>query len=267
MGQHFQSLHEHLTNVLLRCDAFSSQSTLDSVFEDARLREWRASSPKAQRREQRVAQTMAALYGQYNTDHESALIVLLHVLSERADPDSEFHWDLLKMADEVAWALSRDSLHLFRRALQEEEPLFVATAPLVGQVIAGTGHVEIALYGDTLVPGEIYRLEVIGSSMEHEGIFEGDQVMMRAFNDYEWPNDGDMIVTKYLPFGAEPEMPTDMIKSELMGPTLKVFRQKANGEFHLGWRKDNTAWSSESWKRMSAPGNVSTNERNCFSSV
>ena len=256
MGQYFQALHEQVKSVLLRCDAFFSHGALDGLFKDSRLSEWWSLLPQVRRREQRVEQTMSVLREQYNVDHENALVLLLNVLSEREDPGSEFHWDLTNLAGKVARALSRDSLLPFRLALQEDDPLFVATAPLVGQVIAGTGCVEIASSGEALAAGEMYRLEVIGTSMEHENIFAGDQVIMRAFNDYEWPNEGDMIVTKYLPLGSETEIPTDLIESELMGPTLKVFHQKANGEFHLGWRKDNAVWQRASWRGIATPGNT-----------
>ncbi|MFN2109186.1 MAG: hypothetical protein ACK2UI_05950, partial [Anaerolineae bacterium] len=122
-------------------------------------------------------------------------------------------------------------------------------------VIAGTGDV-VMTYIDTLTPGEIYRLSVIGSSMEYDGIFEGDEVEIRVFNDYEWPSEGEMIVTKYLPYGTEPELDSDFVGADLLGPTLKVFHQKTNGEFKLGWRRDNVAWEPAPWKRLAAPGNA-----------
>jgi hypothetical protein len=92
--------------------------------------------------------------------------------------------------------------------------------------------------------------------MEWLNIFEGDEVAMRVFNPHEWPSEGDMIVTKYLPDGAEPELDTDFIGTDLLGPTLKIFHQKASGEFHLGWPKDNVAWERAPWKQLEAPGNA-----------
>ena len=93
--------------------------------------------------------------------------------------------------------------------------------------------------------------------MEYEGIFEGDHVIMRAFTESEWPREGDMIVTKYLPYdvSVEVEMATDLVEAELAGPTLKIFHQKANGEFYLGWQKDNRPWSQKAWTANHVPGN------------
>jgi len=250
MGTHFQNLYEHLKTLLANCDVFAGDETLRAVFADPRICEWQRDLPYAHSRERRIVQTIHTLHGRYNGDQENGLVLLLRVLSDRVDPDD----GLADMAERVRRAIVKDSRQLLNTTLQGMEFEPVTPLPFAGQVIAGTGDVVMTCI-DALTPGESYRLDVIGSSMEHEGIFEGDQVEMRAFNSFEWPGEGDMIVTKYLPYGAEPGMATDFVGAELLGPTLKIFHQKANGEFHLGWRKDNAPWTATSWKRFSAPGN------------
>lgn len=255
MDNQFQRLYERLKAILLHCDAFASASQLRAVFVDDRISEWWSWLPQTQSRERRVVQTISLLHGQYDVSQKNALVLLLHVLSERCDPDGTFYDELIEMADAVESALRADSLRAFSGAVSrmDFEPQTLSV-PLAGEVIAGTGDVAMTFI-DALTPGELYGLDVVGTSMEHEGIFAGDHVMMRAFNAFEWPSEGDLIVTKYLPFGAEPEIATDLPESELMGPTLKVFHQKPNGEFHLGWRKDNTTWQSMPWRSISTSGN------------
>lgn len=255
MGTYFRNLYERLKPLLASCDAFASDEALRAVFADSRLCEWQRDLLCARSRERRIVETIHYLHSQYNTNHENGLVLLLQILGDRAAPDDDFQLTLSDMADRVEYAIHKDSRQLLNMALQGIEFEPVTPIPFAGQVIAGTGDV-VMTYIDTLTPGESYCLGVIGSSMEHEGIFEGDQVEMRVFNSFEWPGEGDMIVTKYLPYGAEPEMGADFIGAELLGPTLKIFHQKANGEFHLGWRKDNSPWTPTSWKRLAAPGNA-----------
>jgi len=103
-----------------------------------------------------------------------------------------------------------------------------------GYVMAGTDSVTFDI---ELQEGEIYSFEVVGSSMEHAKIYERDQVVVKASK--EPPNEGDTIVTMYLPWNIpvvigepEPKFRT------LAGPTVKVFlgREKPDGAFRLqGW--------------------------------
>ncbi|HQE91879.1 MAG TPA: hypothetical protein PLH19_04065 [Anaerolineae bacterium] len=258
MGTYFQNLCERLQTLLAHHSAFASNEALYTAFADPRLCGWQCDLPQVRSREQRIVETIHYLRHCYNVDQENGLVVLLQVLGEQIMPDDDFQWLLSDMAKRVASAIRQDSDQWFNTALQgieEFEPL--TPIPYAGQVIAGTGDV-VMTYIDALTPGESYYLDVIGTSMEHEGIFEGDRIEMRVFNSSEWPNEGDMIVTKYLPDGAEPEMATDFVGMDLQGPTLKIFHQGANGEFHLGWRKDNTPWTSAPWKRLAVPGNPQT---------
>ena len=255
MGTHFRNLYERLKMILARCEVFASDSALRALFDESRLCEWQANLPYTRSREQRIIQTIHYLHSLYNAGHENGLVLLLQVLSEQSGQDDDFLLTLSDMAERVQYMIHKDNRALLNKALSELDFEPTVVAPFVGQVIAGTGEVMITHF-DTLTPGEVYRLGVVGSSMEWLGIFEGDEVMMRIFNPHEWPNEGDMIVTKYLPDGAEPEVETDFIGTDLLGPTLKIFHQKANGEFLLGWRKDNTTWERAPWKQLEAPGNA-----------
>jgi uncharacterized protein YjbI with pentapeptide repeats len=110
---------------------------------------------------------------------------------------------------------------------------------VAGQVMAGTGDVkEYRTELDELEEGKIYRFEVVGDSMEHENIREGDYVIVRASS--KWPSEGDTIVTKYLPsedvivIGSM----ADIDDSRIAGPTVKVFHEKrADNIYLLGWKK------------------------------
>lgn len=255
MGTHFRNLHEPLQRLLMQCAAFASDSALRALFADPRLCEWQAALPYTHSRERRVAQTSHYLHGQYNAAHENGLVLLLQALSEQTGLADDFQLNLSGMADRVQHMIHKDNRALLNKALSGLDFEPAPVEPYAGQVIAGTGDVALT-YIDTLLPGEVYRLGVIGSSMEYEDIFEGDEVKMRVFFSSEWPREGEMIVTKYLPYGAEPEFGADFIGTDLRGPTLKFFHQKANGEFHLEWRKDNVAWKSALWKQTTAPGNA-----------
>ncbi len=254
MGTYFQSLYAPVSALLAHCKAFAADATLQAIFTDPRLCEWHDDLLPTHNRERRIAQTVRMLYGRYNAAQENGLVILLQVLAEQAALDGEMQTALADMAERVMAATIKDSRKLFNDALAEMEVEAMLSLPYAGQVIAGTGDVALT-YIDALRPGESYYLSVIGSSMEHEGIFAGDRIEMRVFNDYEWPAEGDMIVTKYLPYGAEAGIAPDLDEAELLGPTLKIFHQKANGEFLLGWRKDNVAWSSAPWRKFVAPGN------------
>jgi SOS-response transcriptional repressor LexA len=133
--------------------------------------------------------------------------------------------------------------------------------PILGQVKAGRArpdevYVELAdnsrlvdIDGPTLkIPhletqGEVFALEVIGQSMENEHIFEGDYVIVQRFNQTEpTPKQGELIVTKYLPFYDETEInlqelvDSGISEDDLEGPTVKFYYEK-DGFYRLSWRK------------------------------
>ena len=89
-----------------------------------------------------------------------------------------------------------------------------------------------------------YALKVEGQSMEHEGIFEGDYVIVEEYFSYEWPKEGDLIVTKYLELPKylmnDPDL--DLEDFELSGHTLKIYSEiqdKGKRYYRLSWKKDN----------------------------
>jgi signal peptidase I len=127
-----------------------------------------------------------------------------------------------------------------------------------GEVKAGkTQQDELAVYLQELddnVPTEIipqtkrtdsivFLLRVVGKSMEHEGIFDGDYVIVEKFHNDEGPKENEMIVTLYLPQDAEKyaEQGFDWSDEWFVGPTLKFYsRRNVNGKIihRLSWRKD-----------------------------
>jgi len=95
----------------------------------------------------------------------------------------------------------------------------------------------------------VFALQVVGSSMEHENIYQNDYVIVEGFTENEWPKQGELIITKYLApkdelyvEGATPSsasqgsVPDDVLE----GPTVKFYFDKADEErpYRLSWRKD-----------------------------
>jgi hypothetical protein len=98
-----------------------------------------------------------------------------------------------------------------------------------------TDLIEDALTIPSLEPrGRIVAYEVVGDSMESEGIYQGDHVIVEI-NPGVALSPGKMIVAKYL-------LREDEDGSELRGPTLKIYRgerRDAKGRFVLlGRRRD-----------------------------
>ncbi len=254
MTNHFDKVCGRLRHVLLRCKAFASDRDLHAVFQHARILSYIDAVPQMRTREQRVDWVIANLRQQYTSRRENTLALCLEALSEYIEPGDALHWQLTELAHQVAQAAQHDSLNPFRQALRNIAYEDANLYPLAGQVRAGTGSVALN-YINELTPGERYLLAVIGSSMEYEGIFEGDHVLMRAFVASEWPRPGDLIVTKYLPYELCRDGIIDVADDDLAGPTLKFFHQKVGGEFYLGWRKDNKSWGQKFRSAVHMPGN------------
>jgi len=80
-----------------------------------------------------------------------------------------------------------------------------------GYVTAGrtnTNDLDVSLPDDDLdtipIPNarperKTYALRVEGRSMEHEGIFPGDYIILEEFQPSEWPRDGEMIGNRSAP--------------------------------------------------------------------
>ncbi len=98
-------LHRQVRQTLLQCGPFDSNRGVRAVFVDARLSPWRAGLPEAFSRAERVDAVIAYLLDQYNRDGENALLLFLHVLSDRSHPADACHRQLRELAD----ALSRQS--------------------------------------------------------------------------------------------------------------------------------------------------------------
>jgi SOS-response transcriptional repressor LexA len=102
---------------------------------------------------------------------------------------------------------------------------------------------EFILLPETKLEKNSFALKVVGRSMEHEGIFNGDFVIIEEFDGLEWPQQGDLIVAKYFPLDDEKKSPIDDIpEAEFMDLTLKVYSEQIDKNkkvFRLGWKKDN----------------------------
>lgn len=136
------------------------------------------------------------------------------------------------------------------------------TIPLVGNVKAGrTKHDEIVVtlpsiedlnlsditqYRTISIPTQnervIFALEVIGRSMEHENIFDGDIVLVQPININETITDGELIIAMYLPpynenefeEGSSGNIPIEYFE----GPTIKYFyTNPKTKQARLSWRK------------------------------
>jgi len=138
---------------------------------------------------------------------------------------------------------------------------------IAGKVMAGTGDVE--KYMTILDESQIYRFEVVGNSMEHEGVYEGDFVIVKASS--EMPVEGDTIVAEYLPADKEEEEkktasdvhiigPMPDIGDELSGPTVKIFHEKVGDDkfYLLGWKKSVRGHTPILIKHMNSIGRVLT---------
>jgi len=164
-----------------------------------------------------------------------------------------------KKADKSLWPTEKAIE--FQKSRQNEEkriktwPTRPATVRIRGQVKAGRAaqeDLEIDL-NDFDEPGSKsliipefsdgnkgFALQVVGRSMEHEGIFEDDYVIVEEFNQYEFPQQNQLVVTYYTLFI---ENETNLSEySDLLGPTLKYVRETQNQRgtkyYRLGWKKD-----------------------------
>ena len=100
------NLNDRLRDVLPRCGPFDGNRVLTAVFADSRIAAWRDAVPDASAtRAGRVDALIGALWPQYNPTGENALVLLLQVLGDRADPRDVCHDDLHHLADEVAAAV------------------------------------------------------------------------------------------------------------------------------------------------------------------
>lgn len=99
-------MYNPLKQALLDCGPFESDDALRAIFVDDRLKPWRHSLPQVPSPTSRAEAIIAFLVDKRRADtKESALVLLLHVLSERHDPADECHHRLARLAEELEDAL------------------------------------------------------------------------------------------------------------------------------------------------------------------
>jgi SOS-response transcriptional repressor LexA len=129
--------------------------------------------------------------------------------------------------------------------------------PLVGHVKAGrAGQYELKMDLSNLrsptadtraIPypednSNAFLLEVVGNSMVHEGIQEGDYLIVEPYPRDFFPRQRELIVTNYLPQVNEGKIQLGTLPDEslLEGPTVKYYTYVAGSErpYRLSWRRD-----------------------------
>lgn len=93
------AIYKDLRAILPNCGPFVPYSALTAVFMDQRIIPWRNYLPHVNNLGGQVDQLIAYLYNQYNVEGENALVLFLHVLSERALPGNSCKQQLNKLAE------------------------------------------------------------------------------------------------------------------------------------------------------------------------
>jgi hypothetical protein len=104
-----EQLLQRLRDTLLTCAPAGSDGDLQALFVDARLAPWRDLLPAASSRAARIDALIATLDRHRNTSGEPALLLLLHVLADRADPGDQCREDLRELARQLAAGETRDA--------------------------------------------------------------------------------------------------------------------------------------------------------------
>jgi len=97
-------LHTRLREVLARCGPFHSDAALAAIFADARIHPWADAVLAAPSKTERVEAVIHLLYEQYNDQGENALLLLLGVLHDRAEPGTSCRGKLAQLAEALARA-------------------------------------------------------------------------------------------------------------------------------------------------------------------
>ncbi|MBN1872822.1 MAG: ATP-binding protein [Anaerolineae bacterium] len=98
-------IYQQLRSTLIDCGPFSSHDELKAVFVDNRIHPWRKWIPEAKSASSRVEAVIDFLYNQYTSTQDNALVLLLHVLSERKETGDACHQKLFKLADDLSKGL------------------------------------------------------------------------------------------------------------------------------------------------------------------
>lgn len=129
-------------------------------------------------------------------------------------------------------------------------PLSVVPTQILirGEVRAGKADTEIILdegrentvrIPDSRLDRDTFLLRVVGRSMEHENIYDGDYIIVENYVGLEKPNVGDIIVTRYIE--DIPDETIEISPDDFSGLTVKVY----SGEIYRG----NTILYKLSWKK------------------
>ncbi|MBN1875913.1 MAG: NACHT domain-containing protein [Anaerolineae bacterium] len=95
------NLHSRLIKTLLRCGAFKSDDTLETIFVDARISQWADDLPEASSKGELVRATIKYLSNKRNTQGENALVLFLHVLRDQTSTADTLRKELADLADEL----------------------------------------------------------------------------------------------------------------------------------------------------------------------
>ncbi len=99
-------LHQQIRAVLLDCGPFDDNSQIRDLFADARISPWRFSLPSRDNIIARVEAFIAFLAGKHRADDgQNALVLLIRVLSERLDENSDCQPRLTAVANDLAATL------------------------------------------------------------------------------------------------------------------------------------------------------------------
>ncbi len=94
-------LYKHMYDTLIKCNQFDTDEKLRSIFIDSRIAPWRNKLPQANDCDSRVLLIIDFLYVRHNTSGDNALVLFLHVLSERIDSGDALCCELLALAKEI----------------------------------------------------------------------------------------------------------------------------------------------------------------------
>ena len=168
---------------------------------------------------------------------------------------------LLSRLPEGEWMVTaRGRMYLTTRGLDHHAKVVEsAELAILGEVRAGPAErdgvmvflrdgdddpPEMVTIPNTRADRDVFMLRVVGQSMEHEHIKEGDLVIVERFRVGEMPRHGDLVATRYLDISDEPSDTSlgyfghDSVPDEgYRGPTLKYFFRQEDS-WRLSWRKD-----------------------------
>lgn len=92
------ALYRDIVSVLLDCAPIGDDGSLFRLFVDQRIRPWRNNLPGASSPRGRVDAVVDYLHDRGNVQGENALVLLLNVLADREDPQTECHTRLVEIA-------------------------------------------------------------------------------------------------------------------------------------------------------------------------